>query len=155
MFIAYTHLNIQLYVPFKDFSLIDIWTNRQTYLALETPCRSLTIRKYFLTDQGLNLCQLTKPESNSRQIRFFSHPSINILELAQVQNQCPKNNTHLIKLYFRGSFWKTWLSLIIRRFRIYVKTDLESNLVWVNIRKGSSSCLNQVSFLWFVEAQVG
>ena len=43
MFIGSSHLNIQLYVPFKDFSLIDICTNRKTYLSLETPCRSLTI----------------------------------------------------------------------------------------------------------------
>ena len=104
MFIGSTHINIQLNVPFKDFSLIDIWRNRQTYLALETPF-----------------------------IMIFQPPII-ILELAQVQNQCPRNNTHLIKLYCRGSFQKTWLSLIIRSFRKYVKTDRESNLVWVNIR---------------------
>ena len=133
MFVGSTHLNIQLYVPFEYFSLIDIWTNIQTYLALETPCRSLTINKIFFDWPGSKSMTIDKTWVQFHTNLIFQPPII-ILELAQIQNQCPSYNTHSIKLYFGGSFQKTWLSLIIRRIRTYVKTDLESNIVWVNIR---------------------
>ena len=132
MFIGSTYHNKQLYVPFKDFTLIDIWTHRQAYLALDS-CRSLKIKEIFFDWPGSKSMWIDKSWVQFHTNLIFQPPII-ILELAQVQNQCPRNNTHLIKLYFRGSFRKTWLSLIIRRFRIYVKTDLESNLVWVNVR---------------------